>query len=251
MQQQELMRTNLRPLAMWLAAVAAATASYAADPPPPPPPPIASTDVVFDESDGILAVEAEHFYKQTLTEQRARYLFHSDSSPEITPDGDGSITISGELKQWHKVTLTLDGPYAHENDNDNDPNPFTDRAFNVTFIHESGDPKYTVPGYFAADGSAGNSSADSGTKWRAHLSPDKAGTWNYITSFNTGKNAALGKSAIKPALGNAKTGSFSITASDNSKYCLAKNGELYLIYLPEGGTSLDLTNDAEGTFNVQ
>ena len=31
-------------------------------------------------------------------------------------DGDGAVRISGELKQWHKVTLTLDGPFAHERD---------------------------------------------------------------------------------------------------------------------------------------
>ena len=78
------------------------------------------------------------------------------------PDGKGSVAISGELKQWHKVTLALDGPFAHEQDNQ--PNPFTDLAFNVTFTHESGSPKYVVPGYFAADGDAGNSSAESGTK---------------------------------------------------------------------------------------
>jgi hypothetical protein len=29
-------------------------------------------------------------------------------------DGSGSVTISGELKQWHNVTLTLDGPFAKE-----------------------------------------------------------------------------------------------------------------------------------------
>ena len=38
-------------------------------------------------------------------------------------DGDGTVTISGELKAWHKVTLSLQGPYAHELDNR--PNPFT------------------------------------------------------------------------------------------------------------------------------
>ena len=97
--------------------------------------------------------------------------------------------ISGELKQWHKVTLTLDGPFARERDNE--PNPFTDLAFNVTFTHESGSPKYAVPGYFAADGDAANTSAESGTKWRAHLSPDKTGKWNYAVSFTKGKHAAL------------------------------------------------------------
>lgn len=40
------------------------------------------------------------------------------------------------------------------------------------------------------------------------------------------------------------------TEHDNSKYCFAKAGELYLVYLPNGGTtSLDLT-DADGTFSV-
>ena len=39
--------------------------------------------------------------------------------------------------------------------------------------------------------------------------------------------------------------------NDNSKYCLAKPGELYLVYLPKGGTTeLDLTG-ASGEFAVQ
>ena len=49
-------------------------------------------------------------------------------------EGDGSVRVSGELKQWHKVTLTLDGPFAYERDTD--PNPFTDYRF-VVFEHES------------------------------------------------------------------------------------------------------------------
>jgi hypothetical protein len=81
--------------------------------------------------------------------------------------------VSGELKQWHKVTLTLDGPQAQETDNDT--NPFTDYRMDVTFTHESGAPSYKVPGYFAADGNAGETSASSGNKWRAHLAPDKTG----------------------------------------------------------------------------
>lgn len=69
----------------------------------------------------------------------------STSSPVMPrqTDGKGAVAISGESKQWHKVTLTLDGPFAHERDTL--PNPFTDLAFNVTFTHESGSPKYTVP----------------------------------------------------------------------------------------------------------
>lgn len=38
---------------------------------------------------------------------------------------------------------------------------------------------------------------------------------------------------------------------DNSRYCFAKPGEVYLVYLPTGGSAkLDLTN-AKGSFTVQ
>ena len=142
-------------------------------------------------------------------------------------DGDGTAAISGELKQWHKVTLTFDGPFAHERDAQ--PNPFTDVAFTVTFSHESGSPKYTVPGYFAADGDAANSSAESGTKWRAHLSPDKAGTWSYSVGFAKGKSAALngGGEPAKPFDG--KTGSFTIAASDKTGRDFRAQGRLQYV----------------------
>src|SRR4029453_5250817 len=124
------------------------------------------------------------------------------------PDGRGSVKFEGEMMQWHKVTLTLDGPYAHELDNE--PNPFTDYRINVSFRHESGSPDYRVPGYFAADGDAGNSSADSGTTWRAHLSPDKPGKWSYRVSAVKGKNAALDPDMAGGRLGRVggKKGSF-------------------------------------------
>ena len=56
----------------------------------------------------------------------------------LTAFANDSGTLTGELKQWHKVTLTLDGPLARERDTQ--PNAFTDLAFNVTFTHESGAP---------------------------------------------------------------------------------------------------------------
>lgn len=143
-------------------------------------------------------------------------------------DGDGSVTISGELKQWHKVTVTLNGPYAHENDNA--PNPFTDYALNVTFTHESGSPSYSVPGYFAADGNAANTSAKSGTHWRAHLSPDKAGSWNYSISFNKGKDVALGADGGKAAASfSGKKGTFTIAASDKSGRDFRSKGRLQYV----------------------
>ena len=104
-------------------------------------------------------------------------------------DGDGKVAFSGEMKQWHKVTLTLDGPFAHELDKE--PNPFTDYKMTVRFSHASGTPVYEVPGYFAGDGNAAETGADNGVKWRAHLSPDKTGEWTYEISFLRGEMVAL------------------------------------------------------------
>lgn len=137
-------------------------------------------------------------------------------TPLIQPrqnDGQGAVSISGELKQWHKITLTLDGPFAHERDNE--PNPFTDYRMTVNFSHESGSPQHTVPGYFAADGDAANTSAEFGTKWRAHLSPDKPGNWSYAVSFVKGKNVAVNDAkgaALSPFDG--KTGTITIKTTD-------------------------------------
>jgi len=147
------------------------------------------------------------------------------------PDGGGDVSISGELKQWHKVTLTLDGPFAYERDRA--PNPFTDYRMDVTFTHESGAPAYRVPGYFAADGDAANTSADSGVKWRAHLAPDKTGAWTYMVSFRKGKGIAVRDgaavdgddgAALKPFDG--RTGQFTIAPTDKTGRDFRARGRL-------------------------
>ena len=105
--------------------------------------------------------------------------------------------VSGELRQWHKVTLTLDGPKAEESAT---PNPFVDYRLTVSFAHESGTPVYRVPGYFAADGNAANSGAASGNKWRAHFAPDRTGRWEWSVSFVTGKAVAIDAAAVGAAM---------------------------------------------------
>ncbi len=126
-------------------------------------------------------------------------------------DGSGAVEVTGELKQWHKATLTLDGPFARETDTA--LNPFTDLQMNVRFTHKSGSPDYLVPGYFATDGNAAETSAEEGTKWRAILSPDKAGTWNYAIQFaGTDFDGA--------------TGTFEVGQSDKSGRDLRGKGRL-------------------------
>ena len=124
------------------------------------------------------------------------------------------VKLSDETKQWHDVTLTIEGPQAAELDVD--PNPFLDYAFSVTFTHESGSPVYTVPGYFAADGDAGQTSATSGNQWRAHLSPDKTGIWNYQIYFHRGKHVAIGGTGTPIDTLDGIQGSFHVDPSDKA-----------------------------------
>lgn len=50
--------------------------------------PIVSQDVVFEEVGGLIAVEAEHFFKQEFTDVRAWHLTTAESAPAVEPDGD-------------------------------------------------------------------------------------------------------------------------------------------------------------------
>ena len=47
-----------------------------------------SDTTVFQETNGLVAVEAEHFDKQTKTEKRQFYLSTAKTTPKISPDGD-------------------------------------------------------------------------------------------------------------------------------------------------------------------
>ena len=50
--------------------------------------PLATEDLVLAERNGLVAVEAEHYFKQTKVDTRSWHLTHSDLTPEVTPDGD-------------------------------------------------------------------------------------------------------------------------------------------------------------------
>jgi len=143
------------------------------------------------------------------------------------PDGDGAARITGDLKQWHKVTLNLAGPFAAETDTA--PNPFTDYRLDVTFTHESGTPAYRVPGYFAADGDAANTSATAGTVWRAHVSPDKPGRWTYRVAFTRGPSVATADptaTGIALAPFDGRTGTFTVAVTDKTGRDFRASGRL-------------------------
>ncbi len=102
------------------------------------------------------------------------------------PEG---IQITGKLAKWHCVTLTFDGPETSERAN---PNPFTDYRLDVLFAGPQG-KVYSVPGFYAADGNAAITSADSGNKWRVHFAPDAEGQWSYQVRFLRGEGVALAR----------------------------------------------------------
>ena len=153
------------------------------------------------------------------------------------PAGDGAVAVKGELRQWHKVTLDLAGPFAAETDRL--PNPFTDLRFDVTFTHESGSPEYRIPGYFAADGNAGTTSATSGTVWRAHLSPDKPGRWSYRITFVSGPSVATSGGGAPLAPYDGQSGIFLVAQTNKSGRDFRGKGRLTYTgghYLRHAGT---------------
>ncbi|MCI0525547.1 MAG: DUF5060 domain-containing protein [Acidobacteria bacterium] len=144
--------------------------------------------------------------------------------------------ISGELKKWHRVTLTFDGPKTGE---DATPNPFRDYRLDVTFSKDN--RKIVAPGFYAADGAAAETGATAGNQWRVHFMPDEEGEWRYTASFRMGADVAVSDqaSAGKPAAFDGASGRFTIAASDKSGRDFRAQGALRYVgkhYLQFAGT---------------
>jgi len=160
--------------------------------------------------------------------------------------------IQGELKKWHKVTLNFEGPETSEQTEDN---PFLNYSLNVKFSHANSGKEYLVPGYFAADGNAGNTSAENGNIWRVHFTPDEIGEWRYEVDFKKGKWAAVRASKkIKSAdFMDGVTGKITIAETDKSgrdfrgKGRLQYVGERYLKF-QNGDYFLKCGSDAPENF---
>ena len=151
------------------------------------------SDIQINDGD-ILSIEADVDSADGKEFSRARWI-----GLVILPIGKGEeliaslkletaknnkFQISKELKKWHKISLIFDGPETSETDK---YNPFVNYRFNTTFTHKTTGKQYKVPGYFAADGNAGQTGADSGNKWIVNFTPDEVGEWNYKVDFRRGK----------------------------------------------------------------
>jgi len=134
--------------------------------------------------------------------------------------------ISGEMKKWHRVTLQFKGIQTSENCQEN---PFLDYRLNVTF--KNGDAVYVVPGFYAADGNAGQTGASSGNVWKVHFCPDREGDWIYNVSFRKGRAIAINDDpqAGEPVYFDGSSGSFNIAATDKSGKDFRSKGKLEYI----------------------
>jgi Ca2+-binding RTX toxin-like protein len=117
--------------------------------------------------------------------------------------------VQGEIQQWQRISLDFTGPQLSEA-----AKTFTDYRLNVTFRHSSGQTM-VVPGYFAADGNAGDSGASSGSVWRVNFNPMLAGNWTYEASFRTGAGVAIKLDAGAGAATsfNGTTGTLNVAAA--------------------------------------
>jgi len=143
------------------------------------------------------------------------------------PDpGEGAVVVSGEMKKWHGITLSFEGPFHDESDVN--PNPFLDYRMQVIFSHPGTGKTYNVPGYFATDGDAANSSATAGNVWRVHFTPDETGDWNYDVSFETGTQIAVDLEmegvAVDPLDG--AEGTFNVSPTDKTGRDFRAKGRL-------------------------
>jgi hypothetical protein len=140
------------------------------------------------------------------------------------------IELQGELIKWHRVSLIVDGPQTSEMDSDN---PFLNYRLDVTF--SNGEEVFVIPGFYAADGNAAETSANSGNKWMVHFTPNKTGVWNYSVSFKKGADMATAPGADEalPAYkADGAKGSFSISETDKSGIDNRARGRLNYVGKP-------------------
>jgi hypothetical protein len=140
-------------------------------------------------------------------------------------------------RQWHPLTLSFEGPQTSEQAEEN---PFLNYRLLVTF--RQGDHSYTVPGFYAADGNAAESSAESGNVWQVHFTPDRSGEWTYDVSFRQGENIAVNDdpNAGETLAFDGSTGTFEVVPTDKdgddfrAKGKLRYVGERYLQFAESG-----------------
>ncbi len=171
----------------------------------------------------------------SVMNQRLRLIAHAgtpvtaaaapvQSRNALAPVEPGVVT--GQLKKWHPLSITFRGPLTSENAS---PNPFVDFRLDVTFQH--GERNVVVPGYYAADGRAGETGATEGDCWRVNFVPDAAGEWTWHASFRTGRDVAISDTlATAESTGfDGAHGTFTVGAADPEAPGFLSSGRLQYV----------------------
>ncbi|WP_147676454.1 DUF5060 domain-containing protein [Algibacter pacificus] len=158
------------------------------------------------------------------------------------------VKIDGELKKWHRTTLSFEGPQTSELAEEN---PFLNYRLDVTF--KNGKNTYIIPGFFAADGNTAETSSSTGNIWQVRFTPDNIGNWSYSVSFKKGDNIAVAEDislASSAGFMDGQSGTFTILESDKTgkdnraKGRLQYVGESYLKFAETGKYFIKLGVDA-------
>lgn len=144
-------------------------------------------------------------------------------------------------------------------------NPFMNYRLQVLF--ENGDQKFSVPGFYAADGKAAETSASSGGKWRVIFTPNEPGDWNYKVSFKKGEKIAVNEdlytgSPVKPY--DQKTGKIYVIkvyekaesfeksgrlTYNGTRYLHTEDGNLFLKFGANSPENFLAYEDIDGTYS--
>ncbi len=138
-----------------------------------------------------------------------------------------SVASFGQAVEYYQYQpLKLDFPIQSTKETASE-NPFTEYRLLVEF--KKGKETFLVPGYYAADGNAAETSASSGGVWRVFFTPDQPGDWSYQVSFKKGPNMAISEdkysgTPVKPH--HAKTGILKVLPFQTTGNFFEKRGRL-------------------------
>ncbi len=132
------------------------------------------------------------------------------------------ISVSNH-KQWETISLNFKGPQLSESDTDN---PFLNYKLDVVFEHP--DTSYSVKGFYAADGKAAETSADSGNVWQVRFSADRPGKWTYKASLSHAENIAIDDHTSESTIVDISNseGKFTVLSNSESQSNFYKNGRI-------------------------
>ena len=165
-------------------------------------------------------------------------LFAALAVPAVAPPTDVPVEVTGRFAGAYRVgfpiTFTLAGPETLSETGD--PNPFIDYTFSGRFAEVDENlndgPATVVPGYFAADGNAGETGADAGDKWRVRYRPDRGGRVSYLLELKRGGEVVVSGRGILDVAGPPE--------ADKATRDFRRRGALHgrdgrLVLLPPGG----------------